>query len=563
MPAFPSSQLRSTLPPHLLGEFFNLRPISHALQASFSINGRNGIFSKELGHIAPPKPFLTGRQYQNWLQAHKRAARPISILSFNDVYDLIKGDEQESDFRKFAWLVNELKYLNSLLFFSGDTLGSGAMSSHFQGRQMIAALNLLGVRAAVVGNHEFDFSDYNITLKRFQESRFPWLSSNLTQANGVPLPGTKLFHIVEHEGAKIGIIGLVSDWRNEGTKFASFPFVSKYEDYIQVGQRLSKKLKKEHGVDYVIALTHMYTHQDKSLSRANSDIDLIIGGHQHKPIETNPNERLIKSGEDWMYLGLTHLQKDPLGRSLIAFMENIPVAPIEHILYSADRLLQKTFKEYNQKVRGDKISVLVTPLIGSRHEMRLEETLAGNLVADTFRQHGNKLLQKAGIQSEVDIAICNGGSLRPYQTSLKTTGDIYEGDIRALMANSNEKFLRIMKLSGHQVLEMLEHGVSDLAKPNGRFLQISGAEYTYDRNKPVGQRIVDVQINGIPIDPETDYLVAMEDFLSEGGDGFSMLPKGEFITEDPDKTSTQQILIDYLKTLPFVLVEKDGRIQPS
>lgn len=35
------------------------------------------------------------------------------------------------------------------------------------------------------------------------------------------------------------------------------------------------------GCDYVIALTHMRTRNDKKLAENTTDIDLILGGHDH------------------------------------------------------------------------------------------------------------------------------------------------------------------------------------------------------------------------------------------------------------------------------------------
>lgn len=73
---------------------------------------------------------------------------------------------------------------------------------------MIPFLKRAKVDVACVGNHDLDFG-----VERFQElsemCEFPWLLSNiLWKNNKEPLWGTKLYHIIEHKGKKIGFFGV-------------------------------------------------------------------------------------------------------------------------------------------------------------------------------------------------------------------------------------------------------------------------------------------------------------------------------------------------------------------
>jgi 2',3'-cyclic-nucleotide 2'-phosphodiesterase (5'-nucleotidase family) len=45
--------------------------------------------------------------------------------------------------------------------------------------------------------------------------------------------------------------------------------------------------------------------------------------------------------------------------------------------------------------------------------------------------------------------------------------------------------------------------------------------FTFDRRKPVGQRIVSATLGGKPIDPQQEYTVATLDFMAAGGDGYT------------------------------------------
>jgi 5'-nucleotidase len=73
----------------------------------------------------------------------------------------------------------------------------------------IPAINDFGIDVACMGNHDLDFGVPNlITLVR--QTNFPWLLSNvLDSESGNPVANGKKFHILEKNGLKLGIIGLV------------------------------------------------------------------------------------------------------------------------------------------------------------------------------------------------------------------------------------------------------------------------------------------------------------------------------------------------------------------
>jgi len=81
----------------------------------------------------------------------------------------------------------------------------------------------------------------------------------------------------------------------------------------------------------------------------------------------------------------------------------------------------------------------------------------------------------------------------------------------------------------------LEHGISTLEIRGGAFPQVSGIIFKYELGKSAGNRIREVLIAGKVIDPEGYYVVATNDFLAAGGDGYQAF--GEAIRADGDFTS--------------------------
>ena len=178
---------------------------------------------------------------------------------------------------RVATLVKQLDDGNMILTFGGDAFSPSIMSSIFKGKQVVDVFNHLGMDVAVVGNHEFDFGP-EVAEKRIKESNFPWLASNLIdKRTGEPLAGTARYVIKNINGVKVGFIGLVDNWLD----LTSAGPNAEYLDFIKVGRDLATMLKKDKGVDMVIALTHMDMVNDEKLASEVPEIDLILGGHDH------------------------------------------------------------------------------------------------------------------------------------------------------------------------------------------------------------------------------------------------------------------------------------------
>ena len=79
----------------------------------------------------------------------------------------------------------------------------------------------------------------------------------------------------------------------------------------------------------------------------------------------------------------------------------------------------------------------------------------------------------------------------------------------------------------HQIIEALEHGVSQAPKESGGFLHVSGMKYTYDSSQPAGSRVKTVEVKGADgtytaLDSKATYVVATNAFTAKGGDGYDV-----------------------------------------
>lgn len=136
----------------------------------------------------------------------------------------------------------------------------------------------------------------------------------------------------------------------------------------------------------------------------------------------------------------------------------------------------------------------------------------GNLVADAT-------LARVKDQG-ITIAFANSGGLRASIDA----GDVSMGEVLTVLPFQNT--VATFQLKGEDIRAALENGVSQIDDGAGRFMQVSGLKYSFDRSKPAGSRIVSVEVKDgetfVPLDPAKTYIVAANNYVRTGGDGFKV-----------------------------------------
>ena len=156
-----------------------------------------------------------------------KPARTLMILTLNDFHGQLEPNRvlsNESPRRRVRIggaqaLVATVKALRSkhrgrvLLLDAGDFMQGSVLSNAFEGAPVRALYRALGVDAAAIGNHEFDYGpvgpkgtggpDPLGALKAFtQAAPFPVLTANVVTTNGRPLgwPNLKPTALIERGG---------------------------------------------------------------------------------------------------------------------------------------------------------------------------------------------------------------------------------------------------------------------------------------------------------------------------------------------------------------------------
>jgi 5'-nucleotidase len=527
----------------------------------------------------------------------------VQILAINDFHGALEppklsvaaktaeGREIEVPVGGAAYLAGAAKALragqaNTVTVSAGDTIGATPLpSALFLDEPAIDALDLVGIEFNAVGNHEFDKGSAELRrmqaggcekhttrqpcrLRPFDGASFRMLAANVLTADGRTLfPGTG---IKDFGPVQVGFVGmtlketatLVTPAGVKGLTFA---------DEAATANAAVAPLKAA-GADAIVLLIHQGARQkgtfnDKSCPELSGDllpivdrldpaIRVVISGHTHasyvctyrKPDGTGV--LLTSAGRSGIMITDIRLGVRPggqvpevraadnilvQGEGFSAGGKQVAVSPAFR-RFEADPATAALVGRYVQASQAEAQRVvgrLSAPV--TKAESPDREFTAGNLVADAqlaaTRRHG------------AQVAFINSGGVRADLVPAPN-GDVTFGQIFAMQPFGNN--LVVKTLTGTQLLRLLEQqfdGANSADDPS-MLLPSAGFAFRYDLTRPAGQRVVAATLNGRPIERAGRYRLTTNNFLTSGGDGFSVLAEG---TETVDAGGDVDALEAYLK----------------
>ncbi len=456
----------------------------------------------------------------------------------------------------------KLKDQNVLLLNGGDNFQGSLFYTTYKGAVEAEFLNQMKFDAMTVGNHEFD--DGEDALAPFLDVvNFPVLSANVT-ASAASKVGDRIKPsiVVEVGGQKIGIIGAVTT--DTPTVSSPGPNIT-IEDDIKTITAEVEKLKAQ-GINKIIALTHVGYPRDKEMIARIPGVDIVVGGHSHSLLSNTdakaegPYPTMVDNPDGYKvpvtqaasyskYLGEFQVVFDDNGVVKQAAGDPIhldnSVKPDEAVLARIKELAAPI-----AELMAKEISEATGPIDGSRDNCRARECEMGNLVADAMLDR----VKGQGVQ----IAVQNGGGVRASIDQ----GVIRMGDVLTVLPFQNT--LATFQISGKDIVASLEAGVSEIEEVKGRFPQVAGLKYAFDKSvAPNAGRVKSVEVmeNGAwaPIDPAKNYVVATNNFVRQGGDGYTLFANNAQSAYDFGP-GLEQVVADYLAANRPFTPKLDGRI---
>ncbi|MBO0406206.1 bifunctional metallophosphatase/5'-nucleotidase [Aeromonas hydrophila] len=489
-----------------------------------------------------------------------------------------------------------------LLLHGGDAWqGSGYFKLN-EGMANAELLSQFGLDAMALGNHEFDLD--NQKLARFiQGVNFPVLAANLDTRDDPDLrhaANLKPFVIYAFDGNQkspvsdlnnlpqgkqlVAVMGLVlEDMANISPNVGKLRFGNEI-----TSAQATVDLLRQHGINQIVALTHIGNQRDLALAAKVNGIDAIVGGHSHSllgdfrnigwgntgeyaSLVTNPDgvgmTCVVQAGSYAQAIGLAQVSFDAQGRVIACKGQN-------QLLASRDFFADPARKQALDEARGKQAAKFIDAqpnlvtvdedprlrgIIDSHYKPALEQAFGpviatlpaalqnarrpgdngsdshgsdvAPLVAEGQYYWANTPAVQALTGGPVHFALLAVGGVRADLPA----GELREGDA-ALTLLPFKNQLSVLTLTGADVRALLTETITATLPANahaGKFPYGGHLRYTFTETTP-GKRGALTQLQWQDADGQwqdlvdaTRYRVVMNAYSANGNDGWQALARAQ------------------------------------
>ncbi|MER0499621.1 bifunctional metallophosphatase/5'-nucleotidase [Aeromonas hydrophila] len=489
-----------------------------------------------------------------------------------------------------------------LLLHGGDAWqGSGYFKLN-EGMANAELLSQFGLDAMALGNHEFDLD--NQKLARFiQGVNFPVLAANLDTRDDPDLrhaANLKPFVIYAFDGNQkspvsdlnnlpegkqlVAVMGLVlEDMANISPNVGKLRFGNEI-----TSAQATVDLLRQHGINQIVALTHIGNQRDLTLAAKVNGIDAIVGGHSHSllgdfrnigwgntgeyaALVTNPDgvgmTCVVQAGSYAQAIGLAQVSFDAQGRVIACKGQN-------QLLASRDFFADPARKQALDEARGKQAAKFIDAqpnlvtvdedprlrgIIDSHYKPALEQAFGpviatlpaalqnarrpgdngsdshgsdvAPLVAEGQYYWANTPAVQALTGGPVHFALLAVGGVRADLPA----GELREGDA-ALTLLPFKNQLSVLTLTGADVRALLTETITATLPASahaGKFPYGGHLRYTFTETTP-GKRGALTQLQWQDADGQwqdlvdaTRYRVVMNAYSANGNDGWQALARAQ------------------------------------
>jgi len=470
----------------------------------------------------------------------------ISIVHTNDTHARVEaGGYDGMGFERVATIVSQIEAANpnTLVLDAGDAFHGQTIATLNEGESIVKIFNEIGYDVMTPGNHDFNYGKERL-LELDEMAEFPIVAANVYYDDYSEfLPG---FTVKEIDGVKVGIFGIATP----ETVYKSHPANTEgleFFDPVIASKLMVAKLEDD--VDVIVGLVHLgldesSIHTSRLVAENVEGIDLIVDGHSHTELPEGlmvGNTLIAQAGGYDNNVGIVDLVvKNGMVTSKSARLINKEEAA-ELEPDPAITAIIAEVKEANDLITEEFVSENSIELVGEREFVRTGETNLGNLITDSMVEF-----------TGADVALTNGGGIRASIPA----DDITVGDVITVLPFGN--YVVTIDVTGAEIVEALEHGLSAYPETLGAFPHIAGMNVVFDPSQEVGSRVVEVTVGGEELDMEATYSLATNDFLAAGGDDYTMFGDNEITALYP---GLDEILIEYFKEYGTEGSPVEGRIQ--
>ena len=467
----------------------------------------------------------------------------VSVIFTHDMHSHMDADKSMKNGRTvktggFARLKSAMddvrkEYPQSFVLDAGDfSMGTPYQTIFSSEASELKMMSYLGYEATTFGNHEFDYRAKGLASMletasgkgpALVSANIDWdstLADDELKEDASVLKkacegyGMKDYIVIDHDGVSIAVFGIMGKNAVDYAPESGLIF----NDATETAKRVVEKIKAEENVDMIVCLSHCGTIENETdkledtedyvLAEEVPDIDLIISGHTHTVLDepvTVGSTYIVSCGSYNKNVGYVVLSPEGDGYKidsyeLVALDENVkPDKAVDRELGKYRKLVDSEyFSGYgymaDQVLAENDIDFTPIESFGVKQG---EDTL-GNLIADSYKYaiaktDGNDEQEISG----VDVTVVPSGVVR---------GSLLHGDVTVADAfnilslgygsdgSPGYPLVRVY-LTGRELKDAAEVDASISDFMGVARLYMSGLEYSWNSNRLILNRAVDVKLN--------------------------------------------------------------------
>jgi len=426
---------------------------------------------------------------------------------------------------------------NNLLLDAGDLMtGNLICDMEYKGAEggaLVEMMNMIGYDGMAYGNHEFDKIATNAkNLAKIAD--FPIICANLVDSSGHNYADSK-YKIYDCQGLKVGVIGLTY---HQMVGMAHPNNLMGFYTIEPAGVVNGLVAEIDAPTDLIIVLSHLGYDNDVELAKHIKNVDLIIGGHTHKRIETPElvnGVLIVQAGSYARNLGILELTmagdtvQSFSGKLINVLATNIDPQP--ELQAFVDSFATSIDKEY-----GIEIGQLVTDW-NSEYQA---ESNVGNWVTDAIR-----------FAVKTDVAFINSGGIRKDIPA----GPVTIRDIAEMLPFQN--YIETFDCTGEELMTILTENARAEGLQTHGTLQVSGVTYSW-KKQDNDVSIVEVLVGGATLQKDKIYKIASIDYVNVNhAEYFKFEPKGLINTG----RQISELVIEAVRNAKSINAKVEGRMR--
>ena len=447
-----------------------------------------------------------------------------SIYSYDYAID---AETNNSGLARAATYIAEQRALDPdlILVDNGDTI-QGNMISLFNGdavHPMINAFNLLDYDVWNLGNHEFNY-DFSVVSRAVDNFAGDVLIGNAHYEDGSGMAGTQAYVIYDVKGVKVGIFGVeaphITRWEaSDPSHYDNMAFRSPMEQTELMVAELRDK------VDVLIGMIHYGrdgeygTEGVSEIAEKFPEVDAYLIGHSHEVLsETLDNGTIIvEPGSNGNYVSKVTFTLEAKDGGYAIADKACETVSMEDYEPDADLLhAMRYVHDYSVKDANTVIGQVSADFLP---EVFLLPGIPTAQIQDTALMDLINIVQMHYTGADVSLAalFTSSADLKAGDFRKKDSVNVYKYD-NTLMAVkvTGEQLKAIMEqYAGAYFNEYREGDVTISFNPDIRLYNydmFAGLDYEIDISKPVGERIVNMVFKGEELTPETELVLALNNY---------------------------------------------------